>query len=47
VAFARTFTVEADGVLQEEQVGDTSTERKLKKLPAQAQDRQGSDKTSK
>jgi len=34
VAFTRTFTVDADGVLQEEHVGDTSTERKLKKLLA-------------
>jgi hypothetical protein len=34
-----TSTIDADGVLQEEHVGDASIEGKLKKLLAQAQDR--------
>jgi hypothetical protein len=34
-----TFTIDADGVFQEEHVGDASIEGKLKKLLAQAQDR--------
>ena len=42
-----TFTIDADGVLQEEHVGDASIEGKLKKLLTQAQDRQSSDKTLK
>lgn len=41
-----TFTIDADGVLQEEHVGDASIEGKLKKLLAQAQDRRNPDKTS-
>ena len=35
-AIPHTFTIDADGVLQEEQVGDASMEGKLKKLIAQA-----------
>lgn len=40
-----TFTIDADGVLQEEHVGDAFIEGKLKKLLAQAQDRQNQIKT--
>jgi hypothetical protein len=46
-AIPHTFTIDADGVLQEEHVGDASIEGKLKKLLAQARDRRSSDKTSK
>ncbi len=46
-AIPHTFTIDSDGVLQEEHVGDASIEGKLKKLLAQAQERQSSDKTSK
>jgi thiol-disulfide isomerase/thioredoxin len=46
-AIPHTFTIDADGVLQEEHVGDASIEGKLKKLLAQAQERQSSDKTPK
>jgi hypothetical protein len=38
-AIPHTFTIDADGVLQEEHDGDASIEGKLKKLLAQAQDR--------
>jgi thiol-disulfide isomerase/thioredoxin len=38
----RTFTIDADGVLQDEHVGDANIEGKLKKLVAQAQQRQES-----
>jgi peroxiredoxin len=46
-AIPHTFTIDADGVLQEEHVGDASIEGKLKKLLAQAREVQTSDKTSK
>jgi hypothetical protein len=36
-AIPHTFTIDADGVLQEEHVGDASLEGKLKKLIARAQ----------
>jgi thiol-disulfide isomerase/thioredoxin len=36
-AIPHTFTIDADGVLQEEHIGDASIEGKLKKLLAQAQ----------
>jgi peroxiredoxin len=45
-AIPHTFTIDADGVLQEEHVGDASIEGKLKKLLAQVKDGQSSDKTS-
>ena len=45
-AIPHTFTIDADGVLQEEHVGDSSIEGKLKKLLAQAREEQNSDKTS-
>jgi peroxiredoxin len=43
-AIPHTFTIDADGVLQDEHVGDASIEGKLKKLLAQAQELQRSDK---
>jgi thiol-disulfide isomerase/thioredoxin len=46
-AIPHTFTIDADGVLQEEHVGDASIEGKLKKLLAQAREGQTPDKTSK
>jgi peroxiredoxin len=42
-----TFTIDADGVLQEEHVGDASIEGKLKKLLAQAREVQTSEKAAK
>jgi len=42
-AIPHTFTIDADGVLQEEQIGDAS-EGKLKKLVAQAKERQATEK---
>jgi peroxiredoxin len=42
-----TFTIDADGVLQEEHVGDASIEGKLKKLLARARDQQPADSPSK
>jgi len=46
-AIPHTFTIDADGVLQEEHVGDASIEGKLKKLLARAREVQTPDKTSK
>ena len=46
-AIPHTFTIDVDGVLQEEHVGDASIEGKLKKLLAQAREGQNSDKISK
>jgi peroxiredoxin len=42
-----TFTIDADGVLQEEHVGDASIEGKLKRLLARAREMQGSVNSSK
>ena len=39
-AIPHTFTIDADGVLQDEHIGDASIERKLKKLLARAHDLQ-------
>jgi thiol-disulfide isomerase/thioredoxin len=39
-AIPHTFTIDADGVLQDEHIGDASLEGKLKKLCAQARQRQ-------
>jgi thiol-disulfide isomerase/thioredoxin len=39
-AIPHTFTIDADGVLQDEHIGDASIEGKLKKLIAQARQRQ-------
>jgi hypothetical protein len=41
-AIPHTFTIDADGVLQEEHVGDASIEGKLKKLLAQAREAKAS-----
>jgi thiol-disulfide isomerase/thioredoxin len=38
VAIPQTFTIDADGVLQDEHIGDASIEGKLKKLVARARD---------
>ena len=40
-AIPHTFTIDADGVLQEEHIGDASIEGKLKKLIARARELQG------
>ena len=40
-AIPHTFTIDADGVLQDEQIGDSSVEGKLKKLIARAKELQG------
>lgn len=37
-AIPHTFTIDADGVLQDEHIGDASIEGKLKKLIAQARE---------
>ena len=39
-AIPHTFTIDADGVLQEEHIGDASIEGKLKKLIARAREMQ-------
>lgn len=41
-AIPHTFTIDADGVLQDEHIGDASIEGKLKKLIARARELQGS-----
>jgi thiol-disulfide isomerase/thioredoxin len=41
-AIPHTFTIDSDGVLQEERIGDASIEGKLKKLIAQARELQKS-----
>jgi hypothetical protein len=43
-AIPQTFTIDADGVLQDQHIGDASIERKLKKLVARAQELQASQK---
>ena len=45
-AIPHTFTIDADGVLQEEHVGDASVEGKIKKLLARAHEVQVAQKTS-
>lgn len=44
-AIPHTFTIDADGVLQDEHIGDASIEGKLKKLIARARERQAANKT--
>jgi thiol-disulfide isomerase/thioredoxin len=44
-AIPQTFTIDADGVLQDQHIGDASIEGKLKKLVARAQELQASQKT--
>ena len=46
-AIPHTFTIDTDGVLQEEHVGDASIEGKLKKLLAEAHEKQNAEKPSK
>jgi thiol-disulfide isomerase/thioredoxin len=45
-AIPHTFTIDADGVLQDEHIGDASIEGKLKKLIARARELQSTDKSS-
>lgn len=45
-AIPHTFTIDADGVLQDEQIGDASIEGKLKKLVARAKDMQSKEPPS-
>jgi len=44
-AIPHTFTIDADGVLQDEHIGDASIEGKLKKLVSHAHDLQAAEKT--
>jgi thiol-disulfide isomerase/thioredoxin len=46
-AIPHTFTIDADGVLQEEHIGDASIEGKLKKLLAQAREAKPSESAAK
>jgi thiol-disulfide isomerase/thioredoxin len=45
-AIPHTFTIDADGVLQEEHIGDAATEGELKKLVARARELQAPAKPS-
>src|SRR6202042_3885866 len=45
-AIPHTFTIDADGVLQDEHIGDASIEGKLKKLIAKARETQTTAKTA-
>jgi hypothetical protein len=45
-AIPHTFTIDADGVLQEEHIGDAAIEGKLKKLVARARELQAPAKPS-
>ena len=46
-AIPHTFTIDADGVLQDEHIGDASIEGKLKKLVARARELQPTDSPAK
>ena len=46
-AIPHTFTIDADGVLQDEHIGDASIEGKLKKLVARAREVQAASTTAK
>jgi hypothetical protein len=46
-AIPHTFTIDADGVLQDEHIGDASIEGKLKKLLARARELQPTDNPAK
>jgi thiol-disulfide isomerase/thioredoxin len=46
-AIPHTFTIDADGVLQDEQIGDSSVEGKLKKLIGRAKEVQGKETQTK
>jgi hypothetical protein len=43
-AIPHTFTIDADGILQDERIGDASIEGKLKKLVARARELQVAEK---
>jgi hypothetical protein len=43
-AIPHTFTIDANGVLQDEQIGDASIEGKLKKLVSRARELQAAEK---
>ena len=45
-AIPQTFTIDADGVLQDQHIGDAAIEGKLKKLIASARDQQAAEKTT-
>ena len=45
-AIPHTFTIDADGVLQDEHIGDASIEGKLKKLVGRAREMQGAEKSA-
>jgi hypothetical protein len=45
-AIPHTYTIDADGVLQEEHIGDASVEGKLKKLLERAREMQSQDKST-
>jgi hypothetical protein len=45
-AIPHTFTIDADGVLQDERIGDASIESKLKKLVGRARELQVAEKTA-
>ncbi len=45
-AIPHTFTIDADGVLQDEEIGDASIEGKLKKQIARAQELQATAKST-
>ena len=45
-AIPHTFTIDADGVLQDEHIGDASIEGKLKKLVGRARELQAAEKTT-
>jgi hypothetical protein len=46
-AIPHTFTIDADGVLQDEHIGDASIEGKLKKLLVRARELQSTDSLAK
>jgi thiol-disulfide isomerase/thioredoxin len=46
-AIPHTFTIDADGVLQDEHIGDASIEGKLKKLIAQARESRTAEESAK
>jgi len=45
-AIPHTFTIDADGVLQDEHIGDANIEGKLKKLIARAEELQSAQKAN-
>jgi hypothetical protein len=45
-AIPHTFPIDADGVLEDEHIGDASIEGKLKKLAGRARELQAAEKTA-